>query len=298
MEIPGLTVAAETDVQQRLGRSCGGGVSLFPPPDAPPDRPPTHFGRMYVRVVRWACVAFWLFLTLLLLSPDPRALLGLERLADRLPNPKVAHVVCFTLLAMLVHASRFPLRRGLLVGMLVAYAASTEGLQYFVPNRTAALADVALNLSGLALGTVLWRAAGQAALAWRHRIGLLKAATVEIKTMYNVQRFRIVTVEGLLSHDTFVIAAERSTPVKAGCLVVINERDGGLVTVHRDRLVPVEPAGPPILYHESRTACLKCGRVEGVIQDHVSCPHHGDVSCGLLEAQRARVQLSVPTASR
>ena len=59
--------------------------------------------------------------------------------------------------------------------------------------------------------------------------------------MYNVQRFRIVTVEGLLSHDTFVIAAEHAAPVKTGCLVVINERDGEMVTVHRDRLVPVEP---------------------------------------------------------
>lgn len=297
MEITGFIAAAESNVQQCLGRSCGRGIPMLPPPDASPDRPQLHFGRTYVGAVRFACVAFWLFLTLLLLSPDPRALLGLERMADRLPNPKVAHVVCFTLLALLVHASRFPLRRGLLWGLLVAYAASTEGLQYFVPNRSARLTDVGLNLSGLAFGTVLWGAGTWGLLALRRRIESLGAATVEVKTMLNVHRFRIVTVEGLLSHDTFVIAAEHAAPAKPGCVVAINERDGALVTVHRDRLVPLEPAGPPILYRETKSACLKCGHVDGVVQDHVKCPYHGDLPCGLLEARHARVQLTTPIKS-
>jgi hypothetical protein len=247
--------------------------------------------------VRSACVAFWLLLTLLLLSPDPRALLGLESWANWPPGSKAAHIICFTLLAILAHLSRPPLSRTPLLAALAAYAVATEGLQYFVPNRAPRIGDVALDLLGLAIGTTLLHATGAGtALALRHRIGVRRAATVEVTTMYNVQRFRIVTVEGLLSHDTFVVAAAQSTP-KAGCLVVINERDGAMMTVHRDRLVPVEPVAPPILYHESRTACLKCGHVEGVVQDHVTCPFHGDLPCGLLAARKARVQLTSPMAS-
>ena len=114
--------------------------------------------------------------------------------------------------------------------------------------------------------------------------------------MYNVQRFRIVTVEGLLSHDTFVIAAEHAAPAKTGCLVVINERNGAGDRASRppgafgargsaDSLSR-EPDGLP----EMRAR-------QGVVQDHVSCPYHGDIPCGLLEAQRARRQLTNPAAA-
>lgn len=297
METAGLVVAVQPDVRPCLGRSCGGDALFLPPPGVSPDRPRIERGSVSVWAARAACASFWLLLTLLLLSPDPRALLGLEPWARWLPDPTVAHLVCFTLLAILAHLSRFPISRMALFAALFAYAIAAEALQTLVADRTAGLGDAAVNLAGLAVGTSVWFAGTRAALSFRGKMGIVRGATLEANTMYNVQRFRIVTVEGLLSHDTFIIAAERSAPAKPGCVVAINERDGAMITVHRDRLVPLEPVGPPILYHESRTACLKCGRVEGVVQDHVSCPYHGDLPCGLLEARKARVQLTHPMAT-
>jgi VanZ family protein len=63
----------------------------------------------------------------------------------------------FVLLALLVRASRLPLRRGTLVGLLVGYAIVTESLQVFVPTRTVELLDFVENLIGLAAGWGLWR---------------------------------------------------------------------------------------------------------------------------------------------
>lgn len=98
--------------------------------------------------------------------------------------------------------------------------------------------------------------------------------------MTKPQRFRILTVEGVLSYDTFVIGAQQPTGVIAGCLVVVNEQDGRQLTVHRTRLVPVGETPRP---SPPKTACMECGRVEGVVKDEVVCPHHGGVACGLLK---------------
>ena len=296
----GIVAAAATEVRQRLGRPCGEDVLFLPPPSVPPGRPQMLLGPAATYGVRVACAAFWLLLTCLLLVPDPRALLGIERWADRLPDPKAAHVLCFSLLAILAHLSRFPLSRLALLGTLAAYAIAAEALQSFVPPRTASVGDVVWNLSGLAIGTLpVVRQVRGPRLPLHRRIGMNEGRNrggrnhVQRSTAFPHRDRGGAAFARHVRHR-----AERSAPAKAGCLVVINERDGAVVTVHRDRLVPVETVGPPILYHESRTACLKCGRVEGVVEDHVTCPFHGDIPCGLLEARRALVQLASPTAAR
>ena len=117
---------------------------------------PNHFAsQSSIRLVRAACRAYWCLLTLLLLLPDPLAFLGIRRLPGP-PEGRGVHFVCFSVLAFLAAASRFPVRRGVLAAVMVAYAVATEALQAFVPNRVADTIDGVENLTGLVAGTVLW----------------------------------------------------------------------------------------------------------------------------------------------
>jgi hypothetical protein len=108
---------------------------------------------------RVACVAYWILLSVLLLAPDPFALLGVTRPPGP-PGGRGVHFLFFTLLALLAHASRWPMRLGVLAGVLVAYAFLTEGLQALIPHRTVELLDLVENLLGLAAGTAIWRLVG------------------------------------------------------------------------------------------------------------------------------------------
>jgi len=100
--------------------------------------------------LRIVCIAFWAFLTLLLLVPDPLALAP----HTRTPSYGV-HFTVFTVLAFLVVMSRFPLRRIVLAGCLIAYAIATESLQMLIPGRYVEGKDFAENLIGLAVGAAI-----------------------------------------------------------------------------------------------------------------------------------------------
>ena len=110
--------------------------------------------------------------------------------------------------------------------------------------------------------------------------------------MSGQERFRIFTADRILSYDTFLIAAQQPANIKTDCLLAVNERDGSRLTVHSTRLIPVEPKGRPAPPRETKGFCLKCGKVEGIVEDQVSCPHRGDVPCGLLEAPTEKPQES------
>jgi hypothetical protein len=99
-------------------------------------------------------------LTLLLLTPDPWRLLGLRRVAHAIPIPnRGVHFTLFLGLTLLMHASRWPLRRIPLLLGLAGYAVAAELLQTFVPPRTVELIDALENLAGIALGAFLFRLA-------------------------------------------------------------------------------------------------------------------------------------------
>jgi hypothetical protein len=242
--------------------------------------------RLAVILIRFASGAYWMLLTILLLSPDPRAVLGLGRVRH-LPSDEVAHLTCFTLLALLAHACRLPVRRTTLLAALAVYGIAAEATQHFVPNRKVELIDFTLNLSGMALGTCVWLAA---AWLWRtatRRIAGVNDTASEAQSMSETAHFRILTAEGDLSHDTFTIAAEQPLTVKADCVVAVNDRDGSLLTVHGTRLVPVGPASSAPHPTRAKSVCLECGRVEGVIEDQVACPRQDDTPCGMLETHAA-----------
>ena len=99
------------------------------------------------------------------------------------------------------------------------------------------------------------------------------------------KRFRVLTPEELVTYDTFVLAEQQPKEVEAGCRLVVHEPSGRLLTVHRTRLIPVEDPGVLSIDHGRKSACAKCGRVDGVAEDEVTCPHLGRVGCGLVEAK-------------
>jgi hypothetical protein len=101
--------------------------------------------------------------------------------------------------------------------------------------------------------------------------------------MADPKRYRILTPDGLLSYDTFVVSAEQPRTIRAGCVLVAHQRTGRLLTVHETRLFPAEAHAPAAVARKPKSACLKCGRVKGVIEDMVTCPHHGDAACPMIE---------------
>jgi hypothetical protein len=113
-------------------------------------------------VMRAICIAYLVFLSLLLLSEDPTRVIGLH---GRLPAVlralmPYAHVVSFAVLALLALGVRWPVARWGILLMLAAYGGMTEILQGFVPHRTADWMDWFQDLGGMALGTALcWSAA-------------------------------------------------------------------------------------------------------------------------------------------
>lgn len=112
---------------------------------------------MYLSLIRLACVAYWLMLTVLLLVPDPIKLLGLKR-ATVAAMGQGTHFFFFLALAVLVSASRWPIRGGVLAAALVGFAFVTEGLQWFVPRRHVDPIDLIENLAGLLAGVLIWQA--------------------------------------------------------------------------------------------------------------------------------------------
>jgi len=107
-------------------------------------------------VVRLFCVGYGVLLTILLLVPDPWALLGMKRYAGSAPTLGV-HGSLFCGLAVLVLASRWPLSSRCTLVILGGYAVLVEALQSLVPERSVEPRDFLENFLGLLVGTgVYW----------------------------------------------------------------------------------------------------------------------------------------------
>jgi hypothetical protein len=116
-------------------------------------------------LLRLLAAGYWLLVSLLLLVPNPAAIFFELRPAQVAASMRGVHGMAFLVLALLVQAARFPLRRSVQWAVLVGYALLVESLQWFVPRRTVELADYAENLLGLALGAALFAALS----TWRRR---------------------------------------------------------------------------------------------------------------------------------
>jgi hypothetical protein len=96
-------------------------------------------------------------------------------------------------------------------------------------------------------------------------------------------RFRVLTAEGLVSHEVFTIAPFQPPNMARGNVLLACQSGGFPVMVHESRLIPLSM---PKHHGDGGqiAACHKCGRVEGISAEQIHCPYHHGVSCGLAEA--------------
>jgi VanZ family protein len=111
------------------------------------------------------CIAYLLFLTLLLWSDDPKRVIGMEENLPWILNLLMpyAHVLSFALLAVLTTSIRWPVPRWAVVLTMAAYGGLTEIGQGLTPHRTPAWINWLQDLVGIAVGTALCWAAALAA---------------------------------------------------------------------------------------------------------------------------------------
>ncbi len=112
-----------------------------------------------MRIVRLViCLGYWALLSVLLLVPDPAAIVPIPEVPAFLWSDVGLHFGAFAVLAVLTYAARWPQPPGgLLVVLLLAYALATELLQSLVPCRTVAIEDCAGNLLGILVATAVYR---------------------------------------------------------------------------------------------------------------------------------------------
>jgi VanZ family protein len=108
--------------------------------------------------MRKICAAYWVLLTCLLLARDPLGLFDGGRRFDRAYDSiePVAHLVSFTLLALLVLFTRWPLRRRWLMAIVAGYGVATELIQSQVPGRHMQLVDLLQDFGGILLGCLIY----------------------------------------------------------------------------------------------------------------------------------------------
>ena len=114
--------------------------------------------------LRVAFVAYWGFVTFLLLTPDPLELLGLHQYAENLGGDFGRHFLLFAGLGLLGSLGRWPISTAALACLLAAYGLGTEVLQAFVPPRTPQLADAVEDVLGIAAGLAFGAAAARLGL--------------------------------------------------------------------------------------------------------------------------------------
>lgn len=108
------------------------------------------------------CFTYWVVLTVLLLAPNPDAVVGLDKASISFRGDTATHFLAFSVLALLAHGTRWPKRIGWpLVTILAVYGIATESLQAFVPARVVALQDYTENILGVAAGTIVYWLVGR-----------------------------------------------------------------------------------------------------------------------------------------
>ena len=104
-----------------------------------------------------ACICYWLLLTVLLLVPNPAALVGLHAVPIFPWGKFGIHLSFFTVLGFLANATRWPKRLCLpMIVFLMVYGITTESLQLFIPHRTARVMDAIENILGIATGSAIY----------------------------------------------------------------------------------------------------------------------------------------------
>jgi VanZ family protein len=108
-------------------------------------------------IIKLACWAYSTLLTVLLLTPNPAAVVGLKKIPWFPLGDIGMHFCAFFLLAILVHSTRWPKPlHWLWIVALLGYGATTESLQAFVPFRSVELKDYLDNCLGVLAGSGIY----------------------------------------------------------------------------------------------------------------------------------------------
>jgi hypothetical protein len=97
-------------------------------------------------------------------------------------------------------------------------------------------------------------------------------------------RYYILTAEGAIPPDVFVLADEQPKTIIEGCVLLVHEASGKQLSVHRTRIIPINDPTVASLKHQ-HSVCPTCGKVAGIVLDKVTCPYQGGSDCGLLESK-------------
>jgi len=87
----------------------------------------------------------------------------------------VLHFLGFVLATLLTLAARWPLPAWAVLLWLGVYATGTELLQWFVPQRTPDLTDLAQNMTGILVGAILFWLGWGVAFLWGHLLAAFSA---------------------------------------------------------------------------------------------------------------------------
>jgi hypothetical protein len=102
------------------------------------------------------CVAYWILLTVLLLTPYPQRVVGLQTVPLFPWGDIGIHFTAFIVLSVLVHVAVWPKSVRWTVAILLAYGVATESLQWFVPHRSVELKDYTENILGVLAGAAVF----------------------------------------------------------------------------------------------------------------------------------------------
>ena len=112
------------------------------------------------RVLWSLLVVYWIFLTALLLTPEPWRYLSdfgtpIQELVERTLADYARHFLAFSLLATLAWTARASTNCPsaiILLASLLSYAILTEAVQGFIPDRFFQWLDILANTVGIAVG--------------------------------------------------------------------------------------------------------------------------------------------------
>ena len=109
------------------------------------------------RIMRIACIGYFVFLTLLLLTSNPARLIVASGQLPWILRALMpwAHLLSFSVLAVAMLLARWPVPRWTIVLILAMYGGATEIIQGFVPAREPDWMDWFQDLGGLAAGTAI-----------------------------------------------------------------------------------------------------------------------------------------------
>ncbi len=90
-----------------------------------------------MRIVRLLiCLGYWALLTVLLLAPNPAAVVGLRKVPTFPWGDMGMHFTAFAILTLIVNAARWPRCPGrFIVVLLLVYGIAAESLQAFISPR-------------------------------------------------------------------------------------------------------------------------------------------------------------------